>query len=109
MRKLPDIHQPRKDIQNNRLVVVQGQNHPMLFNTKLNATNLHWIYGNLPVRPFYCQAKIRYRQPDQRCHVFINENRDVSVNFEKPQYAITSGQSIVFYDKEICLGGGIIL
>jgi len=97
-----------KDIQNNRLIVVQGQNHPMLFKTKLNVINLHWISGKSPASPLCCQAKIRYRQSDQACKVFFDKNGGAMVSFSAPQRAITPGQSIVFYDKEVCLGGGII-
>ena len=96
-----------KDIQNNRLIVVQGQDHPMLFKTKLSAVNLHWIRGKAPGNRLYCHAKIRYRQSDQSCEVVIDKS-SATVSFSSPQRAITPGQSIVFYDNEVCLGGGII-
>ena len=98
-----------KDIRNNRLIVVQGQNHPMLFKRTLKATNLNWISGRLSKNPLYCYAKIRYRQTDQICTVITNNNKSVIVNFQIPQRAVTPGQSIVFYNHEVCLGGGIIV
>ena len=49
----------------------------------------------------------RYRQPDQMCRIFL-ENDCVKVIFEEPQRAVTLGQSVVFYDGDICLGGGVI-
>ena len=55
----------------------------------------------------YLNAKIRYRQPDQTCKVEIKNNQ-ASVVFEKPQRAITPGQSVVFYDGDVCLGGSVI-
>jgi tRNA-specific 2-thiouridylase len=96
-----------KDIRQNRLVVVQGDQHPALFQSSLIATNLHWINA-APAYPAHLKAKTRYRQPDQTCMITpIAENR-FQVNFDTPQRAITPGQSIVFYHDDICLGGGII-
>jgi len=117
-----------KDVERNVLVVAQGEHHPLLYRNELVAEHCQWI--TKPVRnaeSFSCWAKIRYRQEDQPCRVFVlgcettnNEaslgnpvsmNKDASlcrVEFEHPQRAITPGQSVVFYNQNICLGGGII-
>jgi tRNA-specific 2-thiouridylase len=52
-------------------------------------------------------AKTRYRQPDQLCGVTVIDG-GVKVVFDDAQRAVTPGQSVVFYDGEICLGGGVI-
>ena len=52
-------------------------------------------------------AKIRYRQKDQVCEIDVEENH-AFVRFKEPQRAVTPGQFIVFYEDEICLGGGEI-
>jgi tRNA-specific 2-thiouridylase len=97
-----------KDLQNNVLIVGQGDNNPRLFHTHLCASQLHWVSGRAPAAPYSCKAKVRYRQSDQECSITdLNENT-CTVAFNHPQRAITPGQSIVFYDGEICLGGGII-
>jgi tRNA-specific 2-thiouridylase len=97
-----------KDIPNNRLIVGQGHNHPLLFNQTLKAKELHWISGTAPMAPFSCKAKTRYRQPDQACTITSLDNTNCEVHFAEPQWAITPGQSIVFYQEKKCLGGGII-
>jgi tRNA-specific 2-thiouridylase len=56
---------------------------------------------------FTAKAKIRYRQPDQQCVVTIKKN-SLAVDFEKPQRAITPGQSIVLYQRDKLLGGAVI-
>ncbi|MCK5896926.1 MAG: tRNA 2-thiouridine(34) synthase MnmA [Cocleimonas sp.] len=96
-----------KDLQKNRLIAGQGHQHPLLLNQQLQASQLHWVAGKAPANTFNCTAKIRYRQTDETCHVEINDT-NATVCFEQPQRAITPGQSIVFYDNDICLGGGII-
>lgn len=102
----------QKDLQKNQLIVVQGKDHPLLYSQKLCASNLHWVSGKVPVTPYQCKAKIRYRQPDQICTITTIETNENSshcmVEFKTPQFAITLGQSVVFYDGEICLGGGVI-
>ncbi|ALG66461.1 tRNA 2-thiouridine(34) synthase MnmA [Beggiatoa leptomitoformis] len=98
-----------KDIPNNRLIVAQGHNHPLLFRQTLRAEQLHWISGHAPTTPYHCQAKTRYRQPDQACLITMIEKDTCEVDFDQPQRAITAGQSVVFYQGEMCLGGGIIV
>ncbi len=97
-----------KDLENNILIVGQGHHHPLLMHNTLEASQLDWCNNQSISGTFQCSAKTRYRQPDQRCLVeAISDNR-VKVIFEDAQRAITPGQSVVFYQGEICLGGGII-
>lgn len=101
-----------KDLENNRLIAVQGHNHPMMLKQHLNASQLHWVSGEAIADNFKCTAKIRYRQEEQPCYVEIHTDVDgrtkANVCFDDMQRAITPGQSIVFYKENICLGGGII-
>ncbi len=96
-----------KNLEQNQLIVVQGSDHPLLFHDFLMANQLHWI-NKPPAQTFRCQAKVRYRQPDQACRVEFSDNDTIKVTFEQPQRAITPGQSVVFYDQQRCLGGGVI-
>ena len=96
-----------KDLSRSVLVVVQGHDHPALQTQSLTAIDLNWIAGAPPANQFNCTAKVRYRQADQSCHVEISGD-DVNVRFNEPQRAITPGQYVVFYDGDICLGGGVI-
>lgn len=97
-----------KRLAENELVVAQGTNHPLLLSTELLAEQLHWVSGKAPKSGSKLKAKTRYRQPDQDCTIEFNDTRTVRVNFDEQQRAVTPGQSVVFYDGEICLGGGII-
>lgn len=87
-------------------LVVASQYHPALFKQTVKAKDLNW-FVNIKV-PFRCQAKIRYRQKSQDCEIILIEPNCVKVVFDKPQRAVTAGQSIVFYDGEEMIGGGII-
>jgi tRNA-specific 2-thiouridylase len=98
----------KKDLDNNILIAVQGHNHSMLFKADLQAIKLDWVAGHAPRRQFNCKAKVRYRQQDQSCEVTVHDDKSVSVHFSEPQRAITPGQSVVFYDDDVCLGGGVI-
>ena len=97
-----------KDIEKNILYVVQGENHPNLYSYGLVATDLHWIGKKSKSSIFECTAKFRYRQKDQDVTVYIEENDTCTVKFDNLQKAITPGQSVVFYDDEVCLGGATI-
>ena len=101
-----------KDAERNELVVVQRNDHPLLYAQSLAATGPHWI--GAPPRawhrgePWHCHAKIRYRQADQACTVRRSADGLLEVNFEQPQRTPTPGQFVVFYDGDLCLGGATI-
>ncbi len=97
-----------KDLPNNRLIVVQGHNDERLFHRGLYATQLHWVHSLPPGQSLRCTARIRHRQSVQDCHFATHGNSTIQVIFDHPQRAITPGQAIVFYQGDLCLGGGTI-
>ncbi|UVI28072.1 tRNA 2-thiouridine(34) synthase MnmA [Paenibacillus spongiae] len=98
-----------KDLKENVLYVVQGDQHPSLYSKGLTATGVNWISPVKPQGTLRCTAKFRYRQPDQGVTIaFREDGTTVDVIFDTPQKAITHGQAVVFYAEEDCLGGGTI-
>ncbi|WP_216829094.1 tRNA 2-thiouridine(34) synthase MnmA [Alkalihalobacterium elongatum] len=97
-----------KNIEKNILYVGQGYHHPGLYSLGLYGVNLNWISPNQPTEQFKCTAKFRYRQPDQGVKVIPLSDGRVKVIFDEPQRAVTPGQAVVFYDGDVCLGGGTI-
>lgn len=95
-----------KDLERNLLIVQQGE-HDELFSLSLDAEKINWI-GRLPQnKEFNCTAKFRYRQPDR--HVTVTMAGDgAHVRFAEHERAVTPGQWVVFYDGDVCLGGGPI-
>lgn len=96
-----------KDLERNVLVAAQGTDHPLLFSDALLASAPHWINGTPDQQSFRCMAKTRYRQADQACTVTITD-KGLDVVFDEPQRAVTPGQSVVFYQNDICMGGAVI-
>ncbi|MCP4041669.1 MAG: tRNA 2-thiouridine(34) synthase MnmA, partial [Gammaproteobacteria bacterium] len=78
-----------KEMESNTLIVVQGQNHPLLFSQGLGAIQLTWIAGEPPSAPLACRAKTRYRQPDQECRITEITAGRCRVEFLQPQRAVT--------------------
>lgn len=110
-----------KDLKRNVLIVGQGHNHPRLFSKGLIANQLHWVDRKELSEPLKCTVKTRYRQQDVQCTVTpltasaeqdSTHNEDNSpqyqIDFDEPQSSVTPGQSVVFYQGDTCLGGGII-
>ncbi|ASK19423.1 MULTISPECIES: tRNA 2-thiouridine(34) synthase MnmA [unclassified Halomonas] len=97
-----------KDLERNVLIVVQGKHHPLLFTNALATEAMDWVAGEPPAAQGRYTAKTRYRQSDCPCEIHTLPDGTVEVVFDDPQWAVTPGQSLVLYDGEICLGGGVI-
>ncbi len=97
-----------KDLTRNVLIVGQGHNHPRLFSRGLMANQLHWVDRTPLDKPLTCTVKTRYRQDDVKCLVTRLNDDEYLVMFDEQQSSVTPGQSVVFYQDNICLGGGII-
>ena len=97
-----------KDLKNNRLIVVQGEDSPLLYARAARCAGATFvgepILAGAPVR---LTAKCRYRQADQGC-VVTREGDGLLIEFDEPQRAVTPGQSAVLYRGEECLGGAIV-
>ena len=120
-----------KDLASNTLIVVRGHDHPLLLTQRLAARDVHWI-GAAPEPGHPYGVKCRYRQQDAEGWVQPSSPEEgtatdatpagasaavagaekppsrIEVGFAEPQWAVTPGQSVVFYDGEVCLGGAVI-
>ena len=97
-----------KDAARNVLRVSQQAEHPLLMSTRIAAAPFRWIRQPQPL-PSTLLARIRHRQGLQECRVTEIDGERVSVIFMQPQRAAVSGQYLVLYDGEECLGGGEIV
>ncbi len=107
----------KKDLERNTLVAVQGHDHPALLSQQLVAKDLSWVSGERPDfegwrEEHALSAKTRYRQLDARCEARPSPQGEdlesLTLSFERPQWAVTPGQSVVLYRQDVCLGGGVI-
>ena len=99
----------RKDLARNVLVVAQDHDHPWLLSDGVQTTDSCWVSGEPPVSERLLGIKTRYRQPDGPGHFAgPSDGGGFRLDFSQPQWAVTPGQSVVVYDAEVCLGGGII-
>ena len=98
-----------KDLARNRLLVAQGEDHPMLYSTRSLCGDVTWI-GDAPLAPgetLRCTCKYRYRQGDQPVEARLEGDKLLLTSLE-PQRAVTPGQSAVLYQGERCLGGAVV-
>lgn len=99
-----------KDPARNILYVERGTDSPRLYSDWLEADEVTWVSGQAPAAGTALTAKIRYRQADQACRIQAPaaQSPGLRVEFAEPQRAVTPGQSVVFYDGDVCLGGAVI-
>ncbi|WP_416827417.1 tRNA 2-thiouridine(34) synthase MnmA [Ectobacillus polymachus] len=97
-----------KNLKENVLYVEQGFHNELLYGDEVLATDISWTSGKPKAKQFKCTAKFRYRQPDNPVTVTVLENGTVHIANDEKVRAITPGQAVVFYDGDICLGGGTI-
>lgn len=95
----------KKDTANNTVTLCD--NHE-LFSTSLTASSINILVNKSLDTPTRLAAKIRYRHTPALSTVQILPDGRLKVDFDEPQRAITPGQSVVLYDGDILVGGGII-
>ncbi|MBU1178878.1 tRNA 2-thiouridine(34) synthase MnmA, partial [Patescibacteria group bacterium] len=93
-----------KDIKKNILMVAPESKEKNFYKKEVEVKNVNWISGKKPNFKKVYLARIRYRQPLQKCRI-----EGYRISFNKPQRAVASGQSLVLYNKNELLGGGIIV
>ncbi|WP_348736898.1 tRNA 2-thiouridine(34) synthase MnmA [Spiroplasma endosymbiont of Ammophila pubescens] len=96
-----------KNVENNILYVAKSSEEKWLYSTSCIITDVNWI-NTLHEKEFNCTAKFRYRQKDIPVKVTVLSDNKCLVQFATKVKAITPGQAAVFYDDEVCLGGGVI-
>jgi tRNA-specific 2-thiouridylase len=75
---------------------------------ELTAERVHWIAGAPPAHPVEVQARVRSRMADVAATVTPLAGARARVEFAQKLRAIAPGQAVVFYDGDLCLGGGWI-
>ena len=95
----------RKDLSQNALII--GPRHD-LGQQEFYADNLNWISGESPQNPFSANVKIRYKSDEVPATITELDPGSALINLESPLPDITPGQAAVFYQNDLCLGGGII-
>lgn len=94
-------------IDERRNAIVVGTDE-QLYRTDLVATDVNWIAVDGIRSPLRVKARIRYRHRERDATLTPIDGARVRARFDEPQRAITPGQSVVFYDGEVVVGGGII-
>ena len=79
-----------------------------MFSDYLSARDVNWLFGSTPSEPLQAMAKIRSTAAEQPATVIPLPGQRLEIQFAKKQRAITPGQSVVLYDGDTVLGGGII-
>ena len=97
-----------KDREKNALIVVAGESHPLLFRSRIEIADAHWIAEKPPKTAWVFGARLRHRQPIAACTLIRADAHSAEIAFAEPQRAVAPGQFAVIYDGKLCLGGGII-
>jgi tRNA-specific 2-thiouridylase len=97
----------RIDVEQNLVYVTHQEEPELLYKSQIQVQDCNWQV-EVPGE-FQCQAQVRYRQKPQDCNVQTFPDGSVEVVFDEPVRAAASGQSMVFYENEVLLGGGVIV
>ncbi len=94
-----------KRMDTNQVVLCDNER---LFSRTLTVSDFNWIAFDCPSAPIKAKAKTRYSQTEQSATIIPTSENTVTIEFDEPQRAITTGQSAVVYDGDVVVGGGII-
>ena len=97
-----------KDVIKNELYVCAHEDNPYLFSNSCNVSGVNWFIKDKPKEFINCSAKFRYRQKDNDVRIRFVDDNNLEVEFINEVSSVTPGQEAVFYDGEVCLGGGVI-
>lgn len=95
-----------KDMDKNEVYVTTDLNDDTLWKKSIKLANIHWI-NDRPAEGNY-QIRVRHRAPLTEAKLSY-DNDLIMLDLINPERAIATGQSVVIYDDDVCLGGGIII
>lgn len=99
-----------KDLETNTMYVCHGHDNSLLFSNEVFLEDLHLINDALDnFSNKIISGMIRYRQTPQNGKLELDSNDKWKFKFDEPQRAVASGQSLVLFDGEVCIGGGVIV
>ena len=97
-----------KDFKKNELIVAEKFDEKKFAKMEVDIADVNWIDGIVVKTNRNYLARIRYRQPLEKCKIAKASKNSAKIVFDNPQRAVTPGQSLVIYDGDKMLGGGVI-
>lgn len=97
-----------KDVEKNILYVANGDENEWLLSDSCLVSGVNWFSETKPQGELICTAKFRYRQKDNEVKIRFIDDTTVFVTCDPAVKAVTCGQEAVFYQGDVCLGGGVI-
>lgn len=95
-----------KDMDKNEVYVTTNLNDDSLWRPELLITSPHWINEQPKLGTYH--IRVRHRGALAAATLAYQPNGDVVLRLESPERAIAPGQSVVIYDGDVCIGGGIV-
>jgi tRNA (5-methylaminomethyl-2-thiouridylate)-methyltransferase len=97
----------RKDIEYNIIYLSRNMQIRDQLNQTFRVADFNWIAGIPPAKD-RLQVKVRHGEKINPCQLILQPDNSAQVILELPDQGLAAGQFAVFYDGEICLGGGVI-
>ncbi len=99
------LYVKEKNAKENTVILCPAEN---LFAKKLKGRDANWLAFDSLTSPIRLEAKIRYGKAQSPCTVTPISEKEITVEFDSPQRAPSPGQSVVFYDGDLLVGGAVI-
>ena len=96
------------DKKKNQLIVTNKDDNSILFSRRILITDYHFVSGQAPQKAMRIEAKVRFNQKLSKAKLCPPKRGKLEIIFDRRQKAVAPGQWAVFYQKDVCLGGGII-